>query len=183
MRVERRNFHATAQFRRKMAALKKLSDEDRLYKATNPVERDKSITDGYKDRIRQKIWDKYWPHDKDLANRLSQRLSDYHPDHVWELQLGGPDTVGNLKLLHGRTNTDIGSQIWGQMPDAPAATVRMLACGLVFMAVTLLVFAGYVLLAGALRRRVLSRPRLTGLLRHAFAGSFLVLGLGLAFSA
>ncbi|MFF0659347.1 LysE family translocator [Micromonospora tulbaghiae] len=68
-------------------------------------------------------------------------------------------------------------------PDAPAATVRMLACGLVFMAVTLLVFAGYALLAGALRRRVLSRPRLTGLLRHAFAGSFLVLGLGLAFTA
>ncbi|MEU8073649.1 LysE family translocator [Micromonospora sp. NPDC048169] len=68
-------------------------------------------------------------------------------------------------------------------PDTPAATARMLACGLVFMAVTLLVFAGYALLAGALRRRVLSRPRLTGLLRHAVAGGFLVLGLGLALTA
>ncbi|MEE3920570.1 hypothetical protein V2I01_27060 [Micromonospora sp. BRA006-A] len=122
VRVERRDFHATAQFRRKMAALKKLSDSGKLYKATNPVQRDKSITDGYKDRIRQKIWDKYWPHDKDLANRLSQRLSDYHPDHVWELQLGGPDTVDNLKLLHGRTNTDIGSQIWGQIQNLPDGT-------------------------------------------------------------
>ncbi|MEW2543660.1 endonuclease [Micromonospora chalcea] len=122
VRVQRRDFHATAQFRRKMAALKKLSDDGKLYKATNPVARDKNLTDGYKDRIRQKIWDKYWPHDKDLANRLSQRLSDYHPDHVWELQLGGPDTVDNLKLLHGRTNTDIGSQIWGQIQNLPDGT-------------------------------------------------------------
>ncbi|SCF08814.1 hypothetical protein GA0070607_5377 [Micromonospora coriariae] len=122
IQVQRRDFHATSQFRRKMAALKKLSDEGKLYKATNPVERDKNLTDGYKERIRQKIWDKYWPHDKDLANRLSERLSSYHPDHVWELQLGGPDTVDNLKLLHGRTNTDIGSQIWGQIQTLPDGT-------------------------------------------------------------
>ncbi|WP_435588845.1 LysE family translocator [Micromonospora chalcea] len=68
-------------------------------------------------------------------------------------------------------------------PGTPAAPVRMLACGLVFMLVTLLVFAGYAVLAGALRRRVLARPRLTALLRHAVAGSFLALGLGLAFTA
>lgn len=68
-------------------------------------------------------------------------------------------------------------------PDAPDAPVRMLACGAVFMLATLLVFAGYALLAGALRRRVLARPRLTALLRHGFAGSFLALGLGLALTA
>ncbi|MBC8994618.1 MULTISPECIES: LysE family translocator [Micromonospora] len=68
-------------------------------------------------------------------------------------------------------------------PGTPAAPVRMLACGLVFMLVTLLVFAGYAVLAGALRRRVLARPRLRALLRHAVAGSFLALGLGLAFTA
>ncbi|MGW0243976.1 LysE family translocator [Micromonospora chalcea] len=68
-------------------------------------------------------------------------------------------------------------------PGTPAAPVRMLACGLVFMLVTLLVFAGYAVLAGALRRRVLARPRLRALLRHAVAGSFLALGLGLAFAA
>ncbi|WNM38622.1 LysE family translocator [Micromonospora halotolerans] len=68
-------------------------------------------------------------------------------------------------------------------PDAPDAPVRMLACGAVFMAATLVVFAGYALLAGALRRRVLARPRLTALLRHGFAGSFLALGLGLALTA
>ncbi|MBB5114141.1 LysE family translocator [Micromonospora echinospora] len=68
-------------------------------------------------------------------------------------------------------------------PDVPAAALRMLACGLVFMLVTLLVFAGYAVLADALRTRVLSRPRLTALLRHTAAGSFLALGLGLAFTA
>ncbi|WP_262281772.1 LysE family translocator [Micromonospora sp. MA102] len=68
-------------------------------------------------------------------------------------------------------------------PDALDAPVRMLACGAVFMAATLVVFAGYALLAGALRRRVLARPRLTALLRHGFAGSFLALGLGLALTA
>ncbi|MEU9741428.1 LysE family translocator [Micromonospora chersina] len=68
-------------------------------------------------------------------------------------------------------------------PDAPDAPARMLACGAVFMLATLVVFAGYALLAGALRRRVLARPRLTALLRHGFAGSFLALGLGLALTA
>ncbi|KAB1906718.1 LysE family translocator [Micromonospora sp. AMSO31t] len=68
-------------------------------------------------------------------------------------------------------------------PDAPDAPARMLLCGVVFMVATLVVFAGYALLAGALRRRVLARPRLTALLRHGFAGSFLALGLGLALTA
>ncbi|MFD2768499.1 LysE family translocator [Micromonospora eburnea] len=68
-------------------------------------------------------------------------------------------------------------------PDAPGATVRMLAYGGVFMLTTFLAFAGYGLLAGALRQRVLARPRVTALLRRGFAGSFLALGLGLALTA
>jgi threonine/homoserine/homoserine lactone efflux protein len=68
-------------------------------------------------------------------------------------------------------------------PDAPAATSRMLLHGLVFMLATLAAFAGFAVLAGALRRRVLARPRLTALLRHGFAGSFLAMGLGLALTA
>lgn len=68
-------------------------------------------------------------------------------------------------------------------PHVPAATTRMLACGTVFMLTTFVVFAGYGLLAGTLRHRVLARPRLTALLRRGFAGSFLALGLGLALAA
>ncbi|MGC4759241.1 hypothetical protein [Micromonospora trifolii] len=122
IKVQREPFHARAQFDRKMNALRKLSDEGKLFKQANPVARDKRITDDYKARIRQKIFDKYWPHDQDMANRLSDRLSLQHPDHVWELQLGGADDVSNLKLLHGLTNVDIGKQIWQKIMKLPDGT-------------------------------------------------------------
>ena len=32
------------------------------------------------------------------------------PDHVWELQLGGPDTTSNIRFLDSFTNWDIGTQ-------------------------------------------------------------------------
>ncbi|MFF5056548.1 LysE family translocator [Micromonospora sp. NPDC000663] len=69
------------------------------------------------------------------------------------------------------------------LPDTPDATLGMLLHGTVFVLVTLVVFAGFALLASALRRRVLARPRVTALLRHGFAASFLALGLGLALTA
>ncbi|WP_444947735.1 endonuclease [Micromonospora ureilytica] len=122
IKVQRKSTYARAQFDRKMNALKKLSDEGKLFKQANPVARDESITKAYKARIRQKIFDKYWPHDKKLANRLSERLTDQHPDHVWELQLGGPDDVSNLKLLHGHTNEDVGRQIRQQIMKLPDGT-------------------------------------------------------------
>lgn len=68
-------------------------------------------------------------------------------------------------------------------PDTPAAAPRMLAYGGVFMLVTFIVFAGYGVLAGTLRHRVLARPRLTALLRRGFAASFLALGVSLALTA
>ncbi|TDC81565.1 LysE family translocator [Micromonospora sp. KC606] len=63
----------------------------------------------------------------------------------------------------------------------PNSTGRMLLHGAVFMLVTFVVFAAYGVLASAVRRRVLARPRLTERIRHAFAGSFVVLGLSLLF--
>ncbi|MFJ6197884.1 LysE family translocator [Micromonospora sp. NPDC092111] len=66
--------------------------------------------------------------------------------------------------------------------DAPDGTVRMLTCGAVFVLVTFLVFAGYGIAAGAVRDRVLARPRLTDWLRRAFAGSFVALGVALLFA-
>ncbi|TDC41178.1 LysE family translocator [Micromonospora sp. KC213] len=66
--------------------------------------------------------------------------------------------------------------------DAPDSTGQMLLHGAVFMLVTLVVFAAYGILAGVMRERVLARARLTKRIRHAFAGSFVVLGLSLLFS-
>jgi threonine/homoserine/homoserine lactone efflux protein len=60
------------------------------------------------------------------------------------------------------------------------ATRQMLELGGCFMAVTLVVFVGYGLLAVATRDRVLSRPRFMVWLRRTFAGSFAALGARLA---
>lgn len=120
--MKRKDIHADGPFRWKMNELMKLSDKWKLFKATNPVDRDPSIADGYKERIRQRILDKYWSNEKDLATRLLARLSASHPDHIWEFRLGGPDTAANLRLLHGRTNTDIGFQIWQQIHRLPDGT-------------------------------------------------------------
>lgn len=122
VKVRRQPHYKMGPFDRKMRALKRLSDEGKLFKATNPVQRDKSITKEYKARIRQRIWDKYWPHDKDMANRLNERLKGVDPDHVWELQLGGPDTADNLRLLDRATNRDIGTDIWRQIRNLPDGT-------------------------------------------------------------
>ncbi|GIF12783.1 hypothetical protein [Actinoplanes teichomyceticus] len=122
VKVHRKDFHPRGQFDRKMNALSRLSDDGKLFKQANKVARDKRITDGYKKRVRKAILRKYWPGHKQLATKLLQRLKEQHPDHVWELQLGGPDTVSNLQLLHGRTNVDIGSQIWQQIMHLPDGT-------------------------------------------------------------
>lgn len=57
---------------------------------------------------------------------------------------------------------------------------RMLLLSGVFMAMTFVVFAAYGVTAGALRDRVLSRPRLVRRIRQAFAASFVALSGRLA---
>jgi hypothetical protein len=45
------------------------------------------------------------------------------PDHIWELQLGGPDVASNLRFLDAFTNTNIGmQQIWPQIRNLPVGT-------------------------------------------------------------
>jgi threonine/homoserine/homoserine lactone efflux protein len=62
----------------------------------------------------------------------------------------------------------------------PHATWHMLVLSAVFMAMTFLVFAAYGAVAGVLRDRVLSRPRLVDRIRKTFAISFAALGARLA---
>lgn len=57
---------------------------------------------------------------------------------------------------------------------------RMLFLSGVFMLVTLLVFAGYGLFASAVRRHVISRPRILAWMRRTFAAAFVALGVKLA---
>jgi threonine/homoserine/homoserine lactone efflux protein len=50
----------------------------------------------------------------------------------------------------------------------------------VFMLLTFIVFVGYGLVAAAMRRQVIARPRVLTWLRRTFAGAFLALGARLA---
>ncbi len=60
------------------------------------------------------------------------------------------------------------------------AVWRMLELGGVFMAMTFVIFVGYGFGAAAVRRHVISRPRVMAWMRRTFAGAFLLLGGRLA---
>jgi threonine/homoserine/homoserine lactone efflux protein len=64
--------------------------------------------------------------------------------------------------------------------DDPDALGQMLGLSGVFMLLTFVVFAGYAVLAAALRGQVLARPRALLWLRRLFAGAFVALGARLA---
>jgi threonine/homoserine/homoserine lactone efflux protein len=59
---------------------------------------------------------------------------------------------------------------------------RMLLLSGVFMLLTFVVFVGYGLFASAIRRHVISRPRILAWMRRTFAAAFVALGAKLAFS-
>lgn len=58
-----------------------------------------------------------------FADKLINRIrKEMNPDHVWELQLGGPDVASNLHILDAFTNQDIGRQIRQQIRALPDYT-------------------------------------------------------------
>ena len=60
---------------------------------------------------------------------------------------------------------------------------HMAGLSLVFMALTFIVFVGYGLFAAAVRKHVISRPRVMTWMRRSFAGAFVALGARLAFTS
>jgi threonine/homoserine/homoserine lactone efflux protein len=65
-------------------------------------------------------------------------------------------------------------------PAEARPLARMLELSTVFMLMTLAVFVGYGLGAAAIRRHVISRPRVLTWMRRSFAAAFGALGLKLA---
>ena len=57
---------------------------------------------------------------------------------------------------------------------------RMLLLSSIFMLVTFVVFVGYGLFASAVRRHIISRPRILAWMRRTFAAAFVALGVKLA---
>ena len=64
--------------------------------------------------------------------------------------------------------------------DETAPLARMLELSGVFMALTFVVFVGYGLFAAAIRRHVISRPKVLTWMRRTFAAAFVALGAKLA---
>ncbi|MCD6032589.1 MAG: lysine transporter LysE [Thermomicrobiales bacterium] len=62
----------------------------------------------------------------------------------------------------------------------PHTVSRMVGLSAIFMLLTFVVFVGYGLGAAALRRHVISRPRVLTWMRRTFAGAFVALGAKLA---
>ena len=112
------------EFAKKAAALQRLSDEGELYKASNPVDRDPNITKNYRQDMIDRIYRQYNEQNPEFSDKLIDRVTRrMSPDHVHELQLGGPDTPENLKFLDRYTNTQIGTrQIWPQIRNLPDGT-------------------------------------------------------------
>jgi threonine/homoserine/homoserine lactone efflux protein len=66
--------------------------------------------------------------------------------------------------------------------EETAPLSRMVELSAVFMALTFVVFVGYGLFAAAIRRHVISRPRVLTWMRRTFAAAFVALGAKLAFA-
>jgi RHS repeat-associated protein len=87
------------EFERKAEALKLLGEQGLLVKAQNPVSRDRSVTTQYRQDMIKRIWAQYGNSNKVFADKLINRVTKLmQPDHVWELQLSGPDVPSNLKF-------------------------------------------------------------------------------------
>ncbi|MBP1816709.1 LysE family translocator [Mycobacterium sp. OAE908] len=65
-------------------------------------------------------------------------------------------------------------------PDSNGAVLHMVWLSTVFMAATLAVFSLYGVFAGAVRREVISRPRIVAWMRRSFAATYVVLAGRLA---
>lgn len=72
----------------------------------------------------KRIWNQYSKRNPGFANNLINKIKkDMQPDHVWELQLNGPDDISNLRFLDSFTNWDIGTQqIRPQIRDLETGT-------------------------------------------------------------
>src|SRR5436190_1507833 len=107
-------------FAKKARQLSQLSDEGKLYKAPNPVARDRAVTANYKRDVIRRIYDQYGTRNRQFADAARQRVLRMDVDDVHELQLGGPDSPDNLQLLHSTTNQVVGTQqIWPQIRPLP----------------------------------------------------------------
>lgn len=66
--------------------------------------------------------------------------------------------------------------------EKSGATATLIMLAAIFMALTFVIFIAYGAMASLARDYIISRPKVMGWIRRAFAGTFGFLGLKLAFS-
>ncbi|MEU2286011.1 LamG-like jellyroll fold domain-containing protein [Streptomyces sp. NPDC013178] len=109
-----------SQFKLKADALKQLSDEGKLVKAPNPLPPRAGIEKGYKQDFFKRVYAQFNDKNPEFVAAARRRIfGGMNPDHVWELQLGGPDVADNLHMLDANTNQAIGRQIRQQIMHLP----------------------------------------------------------------
>jgi threonine/homoserine/homoserine lactone efflux protein len=64
----------------------------------------------------------------------------------------------------------------------PHVVLRMLELSAIFMVLTFVIFVGYGVFAAAIRKHVITRPRVLTWMRRVFAGAFVALGVKLVFT-
>ncbi|MBZ9617878.1 RHS repeat-associated core domain-containing protein [Clostridium estertheticum] len=99
-------------FNNKAEKLKELSDNNQLSKTKS--KRNQSITRSYKEYMKEDSVQKYKDNPTELKKAI-KRVNKMDPDHIWELQLGGPDEWKNLKMAEMYTNRKIGINISAQL--------------------------------------------------------------------
>lgn len=118
--------------RRKAKQLFATGEKGLLERAANPVARDRGVTRRYRRALVRKIEAQYRAVNPGFADRLIARVErEMQPDHIWELQLRGPDTSANLRMLHTFTNFHFGvRQLRPQLRAIePGTTIRILLEG------------------------------------------------------
>jgi hypothetical protein len=115
-------------FERKAKALQRLGEEGQLFKFKGRTQdyRDSEITKKYKGALEALIRRNH-KDDPDFAKAAAETARSMQPDHVNELQTGGPDTWRNLRMLDATTNFEIGTQqITRQIRNLPdGAPIRI----------------------------------------------------------
>ncbi|WP_327672818.1 MULTISPECIES: hypothetical protein [unclassified Streptomyces] len=110
-----------AAFERKAGALQRLGEEGHLFKFKGRTQdyRDQEITKKYKGALEALIRRNHRD-EPEFAEEAAKAARNMQPDHVNELQTGGPDSWRNLRMLDRTTNFQIGTQqIRPQIKDLP----------------------------------------------------------------
>ncbi len=116
------------QFNKKARALQELGEQGALIKAPFSAKRASGLPKRFKKDVIRRIKRQYGWRNPEFSRRLCHRIQNgFDVDHVWDLQLGGPDIATNMTMLHNSVNKHLGlHQIWPQIRQLfPGTKIRI----------------------------------------------------------